>query len=159
MVRFHLTTLFVIFFNLSFAFSHQALDEINDDYCTIFKINNSSGKSNSGTYCPIVGTVEDQLHFPSPGTKIIDAYVILELSVTKKGNTKNIEVIESYYRFSQFKIDKEGVTKKVIFKVTPVKGLHRSALKSASKFKFRPKTVSGKPIELEKMIIKLDYLP
>ncbi len=66
----------------------------------------------------------------------IEGYVLLEFTVTKEGRTKDIRVIKS-------------VPKSKIF--------HRAAIKAAEKFKYKPRTEDGKPIEVKGVRNKITF--
>ncbi len=66
----------------------------------------------------------------------IEGYVLLEFTVTKQGRTKDIRVIDSE-------------PKSTIF--------HRAAIKAASKFKYKPRTEDGKPIEVPGVRNKITF--
>ena len=66
----------------------------------------------------------------------IEGYVILEFTVTKQGRTKDIRVVKS-------------VPKSKIF--------HKAAIKAASKFKYKPRTEDGKPIEVPGVRNKITF--
>ena len=57
----------------------------------------------------------------------IEGWVLLEFTVTKQGTTKDIRVIDSEPKSKIF---------------------HRAAIKAAAKFKYKPRTEDGKPIEV-----------
>ncbi len=57
----------------------------------------------------------------------IEGWVLLEFTVTRQGTTKDIRVIDSQPKSKIF---------------------HRAAIKAAAKFKYKPRTEDGKPIEV-----------
>lgn len=66
----------------------------------------------------------------------IEGYVLVEFTVTKQGSTKDIRVIESDPASTIF---------------------HSSARKAAAKFKYKPRTEDGKPIEVPGVRNKITY--
>ena len=66
----------------------------------------------------------------------IEGYVIVEFTVTKQGRTKDIRVVSSK-------------PKSTIF--------HKAAIKAAAKFKYKPRTEDGKPIEVPGVRNKLTF--
>ncbi len=66
----------------------------------------------------------------------IEGYVLLEFTVTKEGRTRDIRVIKSKPKSSIF---------------------HRAAIKAAEKFKYKPRTVDGKAIEVKGVRNKITF--
>jgi len=69
----------------------------------------------------------------------IEGWVLLEFTVTRQGTVKDIRVIDSEPKSKIF---------------------HRAAIKAASKFKYKPRTEDGKPVEVpgvrNRIVFKLD---
>ena len=69
----------------------------------------------------------------------IEGYVLVEFTVTRQGSTRDIKVIESKPSSSLF---------------------HSAAIKATAKFKYKPRTVDGKAIEVagvkNKIIFRLE---
>ncbi len=66
----------------------------------------------------------------------IEGWVIVEYTVTKQGTTKNIRVIDSEPKSKIF---------------------HRSAIKAAAKYKYKPRTVDGKAVEVPGVRTRIIY--
>ena len=80
--------------------------------------------SGEGDYLPIVKVLPV---YPSrASTKGIEGFVVLEFMVTKYGTTQDIAVI----------------------KAEPSGYFERSAIKAASKFKYKPKVINGEPVDV-----------
>lgn len=85
----------------------------------------SLGGQSDGDYLPLVRI---QPQYPRRAAERgIEGYVIVELTVTPDGTTKNIRVVQA---------DPEGY-------------FERAAKKAAEKFKYKPKVVNGKPIAVD----------
>lgn len=66
----------------------------------------------------------------------IEGYVLLEFTVTKAGTVKDIQVIES----------------------KPSNIFNNAAIKAAKKFKYRPRTIEGQPIEVPGVLNKITFI-
>ncbi len=66
----------------------------------------------------------------------IEGWVIVEYTVTRQGTTKNIRVIDSEPKSKIF---------------------HRSAIKAAAKYKYKPRTIDGKAVEVPGVRTRIIY--
>lgn len=90
-------------------------------------------QATDGEYLPIVKVAPQ---YPRRAlSKGIEGYVILEYTVTKKGTVENPVVIES----------------------KPNRIFDKSAIKSALRYKYKPRVVDGKPIEVSGVRTKITF--
>lgn len=165
-MRVSLVILTLVFTSIcSDAFAQLSLNEMSEKYCTVFNRSNPEKLTNFGTFCPLgSGTVKGtRVIFPNEfrgffsNVRMIDGYVILRLSVTEIGTTTNCEVIDSYYKDVKIISAPDGSEKEVV-SATGGTLLHRSAIKSARRFRFDPTMKGDKAIQVDNVIIKISFL-
>lgn len=76
-----------------------------------------------GDYLPMAKV--QPIYPPSAAERGIEGYVIVEFTVTRAGNTRDIEIVESSHSV-----------------------FHRSALEAASRFKYKPRVIDGVEVEV-----------
>lgn len=85
--------------------------------------------SGDGEYMPIVAVAPE---YPRRASQRgIEGFVTVQFTVTANGSTRDVEVVDA--------VDTEG-RETTIF--------NRSAIRAAERFKFRPRTVDGEPVEV-----------
>lgn len=90
-------------------------------------------QATDGEYLPIVKVAPQ---YPRRAlTRGIEGYVILEYTVTKNGSVKNIVVVEA----------------------NPANMFDRAAIKSAERYKYKPRIIDGKAVEVTGIRTKITF--
>ena len=94
----------------------------------------SGGGGNEGDYLPIIKV--PPIYPISAAERGIEGYCIVEYTVTTTGTVKDISVVEGQCTSSLF---------------------HRSSLRAAKKFRYKPRIINGIPIEVPGVQNKFTY--